>query len=103
MPVSGVLRRLEGRVARYLRLLLIQVRASFQTSLAYRFDFFFEGFTALFWSATTFLPLFIAYDKRTTIASWSFAESLLVLGFFLLLKSILEGAVNPSLLTVVEH
>ena len=37
------------------------------------------------------------------MAGWSFGESLLVLGFFLLLKSVLEGAVNPSLLTVVEH
>jgi ABC-2 type transport system permease protein len=88
---------------RYFLLLLIQIRASFQTSLAYRFDFFFEGLTALFWSATTFFPLFIAFDQAEAIEGWTFSEALLVLGFFLVLKSILEGAVNPSLLTVVEH
>ncbi len=90
-------------MSRYLRLLLIQIRASLQTSLAYRFDFFFEGLTALFWTATTFIPIFVAYDRRDAVAGWTFDQALLVLGFFLLLKSILEGAVNPSLLTVVEH
>ena len=90
-------------MARYLRLLFIQLRASVQTALQYRFDFLFEGFTAVFWTATTFVPIFIAYDRREDVAGWTFGESLLVLGFFLLLKSILEGTVNPSLITVVEH
>ncbi len=88
---------------RYLKLFLIQFRASLQLALAYRVEFFFEGLTALFWSATTFVPIFVVYDQCDAIGGWSFGESLLVLGFFLLLKSILEGAVNPSLLTVVER
>lgn len=88
---------------RYLRLLAIQLRASLQLALAYRVEFLVQGFTALFWSATTFVPIFVVYDRRAAVAGWTFGESLLVLGFFLLLKSLLEGAVNPSLLTVVEH
>jgi ABC-2 type transport system permease protein len=88
---------------RYLLLLLIQIRASLQTALAYRFEFFFEGLTAVFWTVTTFIPLFIAFDRADVVAGWTLGDSLLVLGFFMLLKSVLEGAVNPSLLTVVEQ
>lgn len=88
---------------RYLRLFLIQLRASALLALQYRVEFFFQGLTILFWSFATFVPVLVVYDRSATIAGWTFQESLLVLGFFLLLKSVLEGAVNPSLIAVVEH
>jgi ABC-2 type transport system permease protein len=66
-------------------------------------EFLVQGLTALFWSATTFVPLFVVYAKRDSVAGWTYGESLVVLGLFLLLKSLLEGAVNPSLMRVVEH
>lgn len=87
---------------RYLRLLTIQLRASLLVSLQYRLEFFVESASSLFWSATTFVPLFVVYDRRELVGGWSFGESLLVLGFFMLLKSLIEGAVNPSLLKVTE-
>jgi ABC-2 type transport system permease protein len=37
------------------------------------------------------------------VAGWSFGEALLVTGWFTLLQGILEGAINPSLTSVVEH
>ena len=88
---------------RYFRLLLIQLRASSQMAMAYRVEFFFQGLTALFWSATTFVPLSVAFHRDAPIPGWTFDEALVVLGLFLVLKSILQGAVNPSLLTVVDH
>lgn len=88
---------------RYLGLFAIQLRASLLLAMQYRLEFLVEGFTALFWSATTFVPLFVVYAKRDRVGGWSFGESLVVLGFFLLLKSVIEGAVNPSLLRVVEQ
>lgn len=88
---------------RYVRLFFIQLRASLQLAMAYRVDVLFEGLTALFWSATTFVPLFVAFHQDRPVAGWTFDESLVILGLFLLLKSVLEGAVNPSLLSVVEH
>src|SRR5690606_23583995 len=63
----------------------------------------FETITVLFWSAATFVPLFVVFDHATAVEGWTLHESLLVLGFFLLVKSLYEGAVNPSLLQVVEH
>ena len=37
------------------------------------------------------------------MAGWSFEEALVVMGWFTLMKGVLEGAVNPSLASVVEH
>jgi ABC-2 type transport system permease protein len=90
-------------MGRYGTLLWIQLRASLLVAMQYRLEFFVESATALFWSATTFVPLFVVYDRRAQVGGWSFGESLLVLAFFLLLKSLIEGAVTPSLLRVVEQ
>lgn len=88
---------------RYLRLLRAQVRASTLTLLQYRFDFFADGALELLWAATALVPLFIVFGTRATVAGWSFGEALLVTGWFILLQGILEGAINPSLTSVVEH
>jgi ABC-2 type transport system permease protein len=55
------------------------------------------------WALTSVIPLAVAYRGREAIAGWSFEEALLVVGWFTLLQGILEGAINPSLATVVEH
>ena len=88
---------------RYLKLLAIQIRASALLTVQYRVEFLFEAITIVFWSAATFVPLFVVFDRSDAVEGWTFPESLLVLGFFLLVKSLYEGAVNPSLLQVVEH
>jgi ABC-2 type transport system permease protein len=49
------------------------------------------------------VPLLVVYDHRSHVAGWSFEEALVVIGWFTLMKGFLEGAVNPSLTTVVEH
>jgi ABC-2 type transport system permease protein len=88
---------------RYVHLFLIQLRASVLLSLQYRADFLVDAAISLFWPATAIVPLFVAFDGRAAVAGWTFEESLLVVGWFMLLQGILEGAVNPSLMTVVDH
>lgn len=88
---------------RYFRLFGLQVRMSLQLALQYRWDFLLEGLLALVGAALSLIPLWVAFEGREKIAGWSFPESLLVLGWFTLLKGVLEGAVNPSLVSVVEH
>jgi len=88
---------------RYGRLLRAQVRASALTLLQYRFDFFADGALELLWATTALVPLFIVFQARSTVAGWTFGEALLVTGWFILLQGILEGAINPSLTSVVEH
>ena len=90
-------------MARYLRLLLVQLRASMLLALQYRFDFVVDALLSLFWTASAFVPLLVLFDQRPEVAGWSFSEALLVVGFFTLLKGVLDGAIHPSLQAVVEH
>jgi ABC-2 type transport system permease protein len=88
---------------RYLRLLAVQLRASATVAMQYRVDFLVQGALALFWTSWSLVPLVVVFGNRDGVAGWSFAEALVVIGWFMVMKGILEGAVNPSLASVVEH
>jgi ABC-2 type transport system permease protein len=90
-------------VRRYLRLLAVQLRASTALALQYRVEFLGESFLSLFWVAWSLVPIVVVFGHREEVAGWSYPEALVVLGWFTLMKGVLEGAVNPSLVTVVEH
>lgn len=91
------------RRLRYLSILWIQVRASLAVGMQYRFDFLVEGALTAFWMLVTLTPLFVVFGARKDLAGWSYPEALVVVGWFTLLKGVLEGAINPSLLTVIDH
>ncbi|HEX7489471.1 MAG TPA: ABC-2 family transporter protein [Anaeromyxobacteraceae bacterium] len=88
---------------RYLRLLAVQLRASTAVALQYRVEFLGEGALALFWAFWSLVPLLVVFGHRSEVAGWSFDEALVVMGWFTLMKGILEGAVNPALTSVVDH
>lgn len=88
---------------RYLRLLGMQIRASLLLAMQYRSDFLLDGFIEVFWMATALVPLFVVFHVRPTVAGWTFGEALMVMGWFTFLQGVLEGAINPSLVTVVDH
>ena len=88
---------------RYARLLTIQLRASLLVAMQYRADFLLDGFVGAFWLATAVVPLYVVFQARASIAGWNFGEALLVLGWFTFLDGVLEGAIAPSLVSVVEH
>ena len=88
---------------RYLALLGVQFRASAAVAMQYRLDFLVQGGLAVFWMAWSLVPLLVVYGHRDGVAGWSFPEALVVIGWFTLMKGVLEGAVNPSLASVVEH
>jgi ABC-2 type transport system permease protein len=90
-------------VLRYLRLLGVQLRASISAAMQYRVEFLVQGVFSLFWTAWSIVPLLVVFDRRATVAGWSFEEALVVVGWFTLMKGVLEGAVNPSLSAVVEQ
>jgi ABC-2 type transport system permease protein len=94
---------LAADVRRYLRLLSIQLKAAALLSLQYRLDFFVQVAMSLFWSATALIPLWVLFSMRAGVAGWSAHEALIVAGFFIALKGVLQGAVQPSLTNVVEH
>ena len=49
------------------------------------------------------MPLYVALHDRPPVAGWSYQQVLVVVGWFTILKGVLDGAVNPSLVQVVEH
>jgi len=79
------------------------MRASVLLAMQYRADFLLDGFIEVFWMATAFAPLYLVFGLRHVIAGWHFGEALLVMGWFTFLQGILEGAINPSLVSVVDH
>jgi ABC-2 type transport system permease protein len=88
---------------RYARILAVQLRLSVLLSLQYRADFISDGVTSLFWLFFNVAPLLAAFHYRQAIAGWTLPQALLVLGFFTLLKGILDGAINPSLAAIVDQ
>jgi ABC-2 type transport system permease protein len=90
-------------VKRHYRLLMVQLRASIQVAMQYRADFIVGGFMALFWMFWNLVPVFVLFGRRPSVAGWTFPEALLVVAWFNLLRGLLDGAVQPSLIAVVEH
>ena len=87
---------------RYLGLLGVQMRTSATLAMQYRLDFLFKGLMSVFWLGVTLVPLLVVFSQRDSVAGWTWPEALVVLGWFSLLKAILEGSVTPSLTAVVE-
>ena len=86
-----------------LSLIGLQLRLSLARSAQYRWDFVTSGLMTLVWTAIGVIPVFVALHGRPSVAGWSYEAALVVVGWFTLLKGVLEGAVNPSLVAVVEH
>jgi ABC-2 type transport system permease protein len=88
---------------RYFRLFGIQVRTSLVLGMQYRWEFLIDGALSLFWAVAAVLPLWVLGAMPQRIPGWSYPELVVLFGWFVLLKGILDGAVNPSLVAVVEH
>lgn len=88
---------------RYVRLFFVQLRASLLLVMQYRVDFFVDAAMSLFWTASALVPLLVLFAERETVAGWSWPEALLVVGFFTLLKGVLDGGIHPALESVIEH
>jgi ABC-2 type transport system permease protein len=87
---------------RYAGLLAVQMRTSFTLAVQYRFDFVLEGALALLWLAITLIPLLVVFSRRESVVGWSYPEALVVVGWFSVLKAVLDGGVTPSLNFVAE-
>jgi ABC-2 type transport system permease protein len=90
-------------VTRTLSLLATQLRASTLIGLAYRWELLVDAVLSLFWTGTAVLPLYLVFEERTVVAGHTYPEALVVLSFFTILQAVLEGAIHPSLATVVDH
>lgn len=85
------------------RSILALWRAAWMTALQYRSNFVLEAIMAVFWLAWTVVPLRVVFDTRVGVAGWTYDQSLLVVGFFVTLKGLLDTFVEPNLRSVVEQ
>lgn len=92
-----------GTLRSYASIVWLQLRTSLALAMQYRSDFVTDGFVEVFWTITTIVPLFVVFGERSVVAGWSLGEALMVTGFFTLLQGVLEGAINPSMMLVVEQ
>lgn len=88
---------------RYLRLAAMQLRISAAAGMTYRADFLIEGAMTLATIGITLLPLLVVYQDRQTIAGWDQASALVLMGYFVALRGMLEGVISPSILELVER
>lgn len=92
-----------GAVRKTTRIVGAYLTASFKLAVQYRVEFFVGSAMTLFWVAWSLAPALVAWSQRSEIAGWTFHEALLVIAWFMLLRALLEGAVQPSLIAVIEH
>jgi ABC-2 type transport system permease protein len=90
-------------VGRYFELLKRQLRTSLLVAAQYRWDFVIDGALSTFWTVTAVIPLLVVYAGSGSIPGWTMPEALVVIGWFILLQGVLEGAINPGLTAVVDH
>ena len=75
-----------GFAARYAGLFGVQLRMATLAAMQYRVDFLVRGVIAFLWSALTLIPLLVVFGVRQQVAGWSFAEALVVVAWFTLLR-----------------
>jgi ABC-2 type transport system permease protein len=90
-------------IRRHARVLAAQLRLSTVLAMQYRWEFLLDGVFSLLWTAIALLPLWLVFQERPVVAGYAYPEALCVVGFFTLLQGVLEGAIHPSLATVIDH
>ena len=90
-------------MGRYARLFVVALRLSATLAAQYRAEFVIDAVLSVVWAAARLAPLLVVFDHGRSLPGWTFEEALVVVGFFTLLKGVLEGAVNPSLVAVVDR
>lgn len=85
------------------RAILALWRIAWMTALQYRSNFLLEAVMAAFWLIWTVIPLWVVFDTRVGVAGWTYHQSLVVVGFFVSLKGLLDTFVEPNLRSVVEQ
>jgi ABC-2 type transport system permease protein len=89
-------------MTRYLSLFMTNLRTSVAMAMQYRANFIIEGSLSIAWLGIALLPLIVLFDQRQKVAGWDRPSALVVMAYFMGVKAIMEGMVNPSLVALVE-
>lgn len=79
------------------------LKTSIAAQMQYRADFLIQIGMAGFWVAWNVAPLVLIFRLRPEIAGFTLEQAMLVMSAFLILRSVLDGVINPNMLAVVDH
>jgi ABC-2 type transport system permease protein len=82
---------------RHLEVLRAMAVLGFKRAGQYRSDFFLEGLSTLLVVAVQLVPVAVLYGEREQVAGWRQGEMLVLLGWFLMMRCVLDGVIAPSL------
>ncbi|WP_158218903.1 ABC transporter permease [Roseateles aquatilis] len=82
---------------RHLQILRAMAILAFKRAGQYRSDFFLEGASTLLVVAVQLIPVAVLYGEREQVAGWRYGEMLVLLGWFLMMRCVLDGVIAPSL------
>lgn len=91
------------KLRRYVGLFAQQARVSALLLMQYRADFIVGLVLSAFWTSSALVPLFVLFGDRQSVLGWTWAEALLVVGWFNLLKGVQSAIIQPSMQLAVEH
>lgn len=87
---------------RYLRLLALCARISFANDAAYRLDFILRVVTAVLHLAGELLTLWVVFANTTSLAGWSAAQVLVLLGVFRVMIGLIGMLIAPNMRLIME-
>lgn len=87
---------------RYLRLILLFARVSFQNDAAYRLDFLLRIFTAAMHLAGELLALWVVFSNTKSLAGWSAPQVLILLGVFRVMVGLIGMLIAPNMRLIME-
>lgn len=88
---------------RYLALLSLFARNSFQVALEYRADFVVSLFQSSFWLVWGVIGTLIFFRFTGTLGGWSLYQVLLVVGLFRIFEGLIDGVMRPNITRIVEY
>ncbi len=88
---------------RYLRLLRVFYRYSLLRELEYRVNFLINVVMSVAWMGWGIVSATILFQVRSTIAGWSFDETLVVIGLFSAFSGLVEAVFRPNVTSIIEQ
>lgn len=87
---------------RSVRVILALMRTSLVNAMQYRSDFVVGLVAGLGGTVIATVPLFLVYQHTESVMGWTFVDTLLVMGLYLLMNGLVGTFVEPNLGAVVE-
>jgi len=70
---------------------------SLKRSMQYRWDFLIDGGVSMIMAVLQLVPLWVLFSERGEVAGWSQHQMLVLMGWYMMVRSVVEGVVIPSL------